>query len=360
MRPWAGSPSCQHRPARDPGERALRHHGDQETHPALVDLAVNVHHGPWPCWLEEALRASLADLRAYPDATAARESIANRHGRAPAEVLPTAGGAEAFTLVARMRDWQHPVVVHPQFTEPEAALRAAGHTVHRIVLRAGEGFELDAADVPENADLVVIGNPTNPTGVLHPASMLRRLVRRGRTVVVDEAFMDAVPGERESLASSQCEGLVVVRSLTKTWSIPGARAGYLVADAPTVEALARHQPPWSVSSMSAAAMVACTTREAVAEAERRACNYVGHRAALVSGLGDLGLPVSGHPVTPFVLVRGRPAMRGRLRRRGYAVRRGDTFPGLGKAWMRIAVRDSATTRAFLTAVADVCEELSNG
>ena len=68
---------------------------------------------------------------------------------------------------------------------------------------------LDPDAVPEGADLVMVGNPTNPTGVLHPASVLKELLRPGRVVVVDEAFMDAVPGQEESLAEMSLPGLVV-------------------------------------------------------------------------------------------------------------------------------------------------------
>ncbi|CCA54780.1 L-threonine 3-O-phosphate decarboxylase [Streptomyces venezuelae ATCC 10712] len=103
-------------------------------------------------------------------------------------------------LLARALPVRRPVVVHPQFTEPEAALRDAGHEVGRVLLREEDGFRLDPASVPQDADLVVIGNPTNPTSVLHPAATIAALARPGRTLVVDEAFMDAVPGERESLA----------------------------------------------------------------------------------------------------------------------------------------------------------------
>ncbi len=83
-------------------------------------------------------------------------------------MLPTAGAAEAFTLIARMRPWQHPVVVHPQFTEPHAALEQAGHRVDTVLCRPDS--TLDVTSVPDEADLVVIGNPTNPTGVLHPSA----------------------------------------------------------------------------------------------------------------------------------------------------------------------------------------------
>jgi len=183
----------------------------------LVDLAVNVHPGPRPGWLDRALHASLDEVAAYPDARHAARALALRHGVDPEWVLPTAGGAEAFTLVARMRAWRHPVVVHPQFTEPEAALVAAGRVVGRHLLKRDDGFRLDPRAFSRTgqhagADLVVVGNPTNPTGVLHRAADLRAMRRPGRVLVVDEAFMDAVPGEPESLIGPDLEGLLVIRS----------------------------------------------------------------------------------------------------------------------------------------------------
>jgi cobyrinic acid a,c-diamide synthase len=332
----------------------LHHHGDREVGDGLVDFAVNVHRGPRPTWLDAALHGSLEDLHRYPDPTAATAAIAARHHRDAAEVLPTAGGAEAFTLLARLRRWRRPVVVHPQFTEPEAALRAAGHAVTRVLLRAADGFALDPALVPDDSDLVVVGNPCNPTGALTRADLLAGLCRPGRTVVVDEAFMDAVPGEPESLAGSAHPGLVVVRSLTKTWSLPGVRAGYLLADPDTAGALAAQQPPWSVGATAAAAMVACSGPDAAAEADRRAAQVARHRRHLVDGLAALGLEPAGDPVTPFVLVCGPAHLHGTLRDHGIAVRRGDTFPGLGPGWVRIAVRDPATTDLLLDALAGAC------
>jgi cobyrinic acid a,c-diamide synthase len=343
-----------HRRGDDPVD--LGHHGDREATDGLVDLAVNVHQRPRPAWLDEALVGSLGYVGRYPDSSPARRAIAVRHRRRPDEVLPTAGGAEAFTLIARMRPWVHPVVVHPQFTEPEAALLAAGHQVHRVLLREQDGFRLDPASIPPEADLVVVGNPTNPTGVLHPATTLAALTRAGRTVVVDEAFMDAVPGEPESLAAVSHPHVLVLRSLTKTWAIPGVRAGYVLGDPAAISMLADQQPPWSVSTSAAAAMVACSSAEAMAETEERAHRVGQERAPLVAGLEAAGLRVVGAAVTPFVLAAGPEGLRESLRERGFAVRRGDTFPGLGRQWIRIAVRDGAVTSRLLGTIASILDE----
>ncbi|MFF2193501.1 Rv2231c family pyridoxal phosphate-dependent protein CobC [Streptomyces sp. NPDC058157] len=338
-------------------EHDLRHHGDAEVADAgdgLVDLAVNVRSDTPPEWLKRRIAASLGELAAYPDGRAARAAVARRHGLPVERVLLTAGAAEAFVLIARALDAERPVVVHPQFTEPEAALRDAGHRVERVLLRPEDGFRLDPGAVPEEADLVVVGNPTNPTSVLHPAATLAALARPGRTLVVDEAFMDAVPGEREALAGRMdVPGLVVLRSLTKTWGLAGLRIGYVLAEPEVIAKLAAAQPLWPVSTPALVAAEACVAPEALEEAEAAARRITVDRAHLLAGLAEFEeVTVCGVAEGPFVLVRvpGATEVRTRLRALGFAVRRGDTFPGLDGSWLRLAVRDRATTGRLLQAL----------
>ncbi|WP_328722420.1 Rv2231c family pyridoxal phosphate-dependent protein CobC [Streptomyces sp. NBC_00247] len=333
----------------------LRHHGDAEVRGRqLTDLAVNVRTNTPPHWLRERIAASLGGLAAYPDGRAARAAVAARHGLPVNRVLLTAGAAEAFVLIARALPARRPVVVHPQFTEPEAALRAAGHEVGRVILRAEDGFRLDPAAVPEDADLVVVGNPTNPTSVLHPAGVLEALARPGRTLVVDEAFMDAVPGEREALCGrTDIPGLVVLRSLTKTWGLAGLRIGYVLAEPAVIALLEEAQPLWPVSSPALAAAEACMEPRALAEAAGAADRITVDRAHLLAGIAEFGEIEVVEPARgPFVLIRleGAAELREGLRSLGFAARRGDTFPGLGPDWLRLAVRDRVTTNRFLQAL----------
>src|SRR3954453_20080735 len=169
----------------------LHHHGDREVEPGLVDLAVNVRLPRPPAWLRQELASALDTLAAYPSPAEAASAVAARHGRRSEEVLVTAGAAEAVTLLASALRPRHAVVVHPQFTEPEAALRTAGHAVSRVILSEEDGFVLDPALVPDDADLVFVGNPTNPTSVLHPAASLLELARPSRLLVVGEVSLDA-------------------------------------------------------------------------------------------------------------------------------------------------------------------------
>jgi histidinol-phosphate aminotransferase len=332
----------------------LRHHGDVDAEPGLQDFAVNVRGSAPPAWLRDQLVAALDWLGTYPSAAddlRARTAVAARHGRAADDVLVLNGAAEGFALLPALRP-RRAAVLHPSFTEPEVALRDAGVPVHRVF--AGE-------PVPDDADLVVLGNPTNPTSALLAENTVRAHARPGRVLVVDEAFMDAVPGEPSSLAGAGLPGLLVLRSLTKTWALPGLRAGYALGAPDLLRRLAAHRPHWPVGTLVLAAVTACAAPHAVAEAQAAAVEMARHREWLTARLAELpGVHVHGPAVAPFLLVRVPDGERVRLelRRRGIAVRRGATFPGLTTDHLRIAVRPPDRCAGLLAAFAELTTEVS--
>lgn len=331
----------------------LSHHGDVEVEAGMLDFAVNVHADRPPAFLADALKAAVDDLARYPDSASAEATVAAAHGVPAACVRLTHGAAEAFTLIAR-QPWQAPLVVHPQFTEPEAALIAAGHRPDRWLLRPEDGFRLSVPT--QRADLVVVGNPTNPTSQLHRPEGVESLAGKG-ILVVDEAFMDAVedPAHPEfSLARQAAErrDVVVIRSLTKTYSIAGLRVGYVIAHPDTLCRLTRERAPWPVSSLAAVAAQACLSDQGRAYAATVREALPERLAHLAHGLASAGFTVPPDPRGPFLLAQRHDAvpLREALRSQGIAVRRGDTFPGLDDTWLRFAARDATAVDVLLEAV----------
>lgn len=329
-----------------------RYHGDQSVGPGMLDFAVNVRHARPPVWLQRRLAARLADLAAYPssgDHTAAVEAVARRHGVAKDCVLLLAGGAEGFALLPALRP-RRAALIAPSFTEPEAVLSAAGVPCDQVVLPPP--FRLSGAAVPEAADLVVVGNPTNPTGVLHARESLLGLRRPGRVLVVDEAFADAV-GDDESLAALELPDVVVLRSLTKTWALAGLRVGYALGEPDVLARMSAGRPHWPLGTLQLEAITACCAPEAVAQAKAGTQELAAHRAEMVTALAALGLDVVDGSA-PFVLfaVPDAPLIRKRLKANGIAVRRCDTFIGLGDHYLRAAVRPEwpALVRALTEAL----------
>ena len=307
--------------------------------PGLLDFAVNVRSAAPPSWLTERLAARLGDLGHYPsaaDIAAATAAVASRHGRGADEVALLAGGAEGFALLPRLRP-RLAALIAPSFTEPEAVFDAAGVPVAQVVLPAP--FGLAAAPVPAEADLVVVGNPTNPTGVLHTRDEILALRAPGRLVVVDEAFMDSVPGEPQSLAADALPDVLVLRSLTKTWSLAGLRVGYALGAPELLARLTAQRAHWPLGTLQLEAIAACSAPAAVAQAAAGATRLAQLRADMVAGLTAAGFPVVDGSA-PFVLfgVPDAELARKHLREKGIAVRRCDTFIGLAEGHLRAAVR----------------------
>lgn len=345
---------------------ALRHHGDAELRPGMTDFAVNVRGRAPAGRVRDRLLGRLADLHGYPSSTdveRARASVAGRHGVTTGEVLPLAGSAEGFHLLAAYaaRRAMTAAVVHPSFTEPEVELRRADVPVVRVLLPPP--FRLDPGLVPVDADMVVVGNPTNPTSVLHPRDRLAELCRPGRVTVVDEAFCDVVDDEADhSLAGSGLPGLVVLRSLTKSWGLAGLRAGYAVGDAEVLAALADDRPHWPLGTLQLEAIACCTEPQAAAELDRIVAGISVERDEMVRALSAAGIEIAAPPAGPFLLVRtprdvDPTSFRRLLAEQHVAVRRCDTFPGLDAGYLRLAVREGTMVDELLRAWARAVEAL---
>ncbi|MDQ2790334.1 MAG: aminotransferase class I/II-fold pyridoxal phosphate-dependent enzyme, partial [Actinomycetota bacterium] len=177
------------------------------------------------------------------------------------------------------------------------------------------------------------------------------LARPGRVLVVDEAFADAVPGERESLATDRSTpGLLVFRSLTKTWALPGLRAGYALGAPDLLARLAAPRPPWPVGTLVLEAVRACCAPAAVAEAAAAAAAAVRHREWMAHQLANLpGVTIHQPAAAPFLLLHVPDGERVRavLSDAGVAVRRADTFPGLTRDHLRVAVRPPEIAAALV-------------
>ncbi|MGH2662647.1 MAG: cobyric acid synthase [Actinomycetota bacterium] len=338
-----------------PPDLALRFgpHGDRMVPEGTLDFAVSVvPRGP-PAWLRQRLREALDRASSYPDESEAIRAVSDRYGRRPEEVLLTNGASEAFWLLAAAMRPRHAVVVHPAFTEPDTALTAMGHRVDRA-LRGAEDFCLDVDVIADDADLMIIGNPNNPTGNLESAAVLGRLARPGRVFVVDEAFMDFSLGEPESLAPrSDLPGVVVVRSLTKVWSLPGIRAGFLLGPPEILESLRAVRQPWSVNTLACALIAACVGDRS--SLQKLAEEVDGARKVLTSRLAELPGVRVWPSAANYVLIRvpDGPRVRTALLDRGVAVRPVGTFPGLHAGHLRIAVRTPAENEILLAALREV-------
>lgn len=344
------------------GLGVLRAHGDRLVQPGDVDHAVNVvGQGP-PTWITEAFTALVTDggLTRYPDAREAEAALAELYGRPAEEVVATNGAAQALWLLPAALRPRRAVCIHPLFTEAEAALRAHGVPVVRVHRDPASDFALDPAAIPTDADLVILGNPTAASGTLSARETILRLRRPGRTIVVDEAFMDLVPGEPEALVTDRSVDLIVVRSFTKSLSIPGVRCGVALAPPALAARLRAVLPPWSVNAFAIAALMGLAEHpdELGFRAERAAAERADLTARLAGLPGAQVWPSRTNHVLLHLPDGGRVAET--LRAQRIVVRPCGSFPGLTDDHLRITAREAPANAALVAALAEAIAGAEDG
>lgn len=270
-----------------------------------------------------------------PDDDDGLEDIAAQHYGAP-RALAVAGTQAAIRMLPAMLPAGPIGVGLLTYGEYAPAFAQAGFRVERFVTEAlaDSGAQADFVLEPRRAlpthlKHLVIVNPNNPgTELFEPEVLLgwhRQLAARGGTLIVDEAFVEAVPGF--SVASQvDVDGLIVLRSIGKFFGMAGARAGFVLANASVDRAMRHARGPWTVAGPARAAVRAalldegwqCETRTYLTEASAR----------LASMLTQHGLSVRHTPL--FAWVRDADAERRQdaLARHGVWVRRFDVVPGL--------------------------------
>ena len=299
---------------------------------AIVDLSANLHpDGPPPAVLE-AIRA--AEVGRYPsvDAAPLREALGALHGVDPACVIVTPGASAAIYLAlgALIAPGERAAVFPPTFGEYARAIEAAGGVVVSAI--SGEP-RFDLADPPP-AEVGVLCNPNNPTGRLVARRTVETLLRRFRTLVIDAAYEDLGEGAWDPVGLVRAGApVVVIRSLTKLFAMPGVRLGYLIAPLAVASAIRAGQPPWPVGAVEIAAGLA-----AVAQIEERRASVARlHDRRRRIEATFAGLDVACTPSTTnfvFAQVSAAARFRAALLDRGFAVRDATSF-GLPD-WARIA------------------------
>ena len=336
----------------------------------ILDYSANINPLGPPPGLKRRLFESFGLVQHYPDPLAAgwRRELAKRLDLDASEILAGNGTTALMFLIARELRPRQPLIVAPAFAEYEASLAPLGLKPGYISCRARDGFDLTSDGVRRifdaRPDFIYLANPSSPAGrVIQPEVMddiLRRSGRAGTTVVLDEAFIDFT--NEPSLAGRirDFRNLIVLKSMTKFYALPGLRLGYLTGSSRTVRILLNRLEPWSVNALALEAGVFCLDRAEYAHRTRKLVRR--ERQWLTGRLTALGMQVvPGEANYLLCRVGSGPAaekcLQESMARRGILIRGCSSFQGILKGYIRLAVKNRASNRIMVEAMAETYEEL---
>ncbi|MFD1570701.1 aminotransferase class I/II-fold pyridoxal phosphate-dependent enzyme [Halorubrum laminariae] len=320
-------------------------HGSSDD-PDLLDFSANTN-PEVPDGVEERYRAAFEAARTYPPEPPAdfRRAAAAYVDCDPDAVIPTPGGLAAIRLAVSLAvdDGDTVLVPAPSFGEYAREVRLQGG---KPVFVSPESI---AEADPEPHALAVVCAPNNPTGDDYDSDSLEAFAARCRvadtTLLVDEAFRGFT--DRPSLAGT--DGVVVARSLTKLFGLPGMRAGFAVATGDLGAALRGARRAWNLSAPALATGAYCMRQDAFIRETRERVRT--ERERLRAAIRTRYAVEASN--APFLLVdvgdRSVDEVVATARERGVAIRDATTFRGLD-SHVRVAVRRPAENDRLLAAL----------
>ncbi|BAY11874.1 threonine-phosphate decarboxylase CobD [Calothrix sp. NIES-2098] len=330
---------------------------------AILDFSASISPLGPPNSAIAAIQSQIGNLRHYPDPNYSELRLALSHfHQLPFEwILPGNGSAELLTLVGReLAELAATVVITPAFGDYYRTLSAYNAQLLEfpVDLELGNlSSFLDNAQKLKKSGLL-LNNPHNPTGKLFLRESILPYLDRFALVVVDEAFMDFLPpDEEQSLISlvQEYDNLVVLRSLTKFYSLPGLRLGYAIAHPDRLSRWQLWRDPWPVNTLaSAAAIAALQDREFQ---EQTWLWLPPARTQLLQGLAAIPGLKPENSAANFLLVESKQSIlqlqQQLLTHHQILIRDCLSFKELGDRFFRVAVRTQADNQSLLTALHSV-------
>lgn len=332
---------------------------------AIMDFSASINPLGLSPGARHRLKKELGLVCHYPDERKAdlRNLVASRENIDPESILFGNGATQLLHLIPHHLKPRKALLAQPAFSEYAAALRSSGCRIREYRLLPKRCFRIELDEFlralgNEAPDMLILANPNNPTGAVIPPETLSAIVdlclRRRIYFVADESFIDFTSQPSLVRLASRQRYLVVLRSFTKFFAIPGLRIGYLVAHPSMVKKLSYQQEPWSVNTL---AVIAAAESIADSAFRGKSRSLIARELRYLSaGLSRLGWLVPYPSEANFLLVRiQHKGIRANhlireLEAMRILIRDCADFRGLGQKHIRIAIRSRKENRCLLEAL----------
>src|SRR5262245_4130066 len=329
----------------------------------IVDFSASINPLGPPASARKAFQKSYKGVLRYPEpyGEELKEALAKHHGIKPAQILVGNGSTQLiYSLSSALRP-RKALIVAPAFSEHANALKLAGAKVRGLSLATDGRFEFSTekfmAAWGQDDSVAFLTTPNSITGQLIPRAEVEKIAQiallERRFLVIDEAFIDFVEEESVKQLIRHNPYVILLRSLTKYYALPGLRLGYLLAHSRRVAQFAAYLEPWSVNGPAQKVALACLAdRSFRLKTERwlrRERNFLTQ--ALISLKSFQPYP----SIANFLLVRiannaSAVELRSFLLNQKILIRAFNSFAGVGADHFRIAVRRRKDNQRLLEAL----------
>ena len=298
--------------------------------------------------VDDYLCSRIASIHSYPepDAISLSRLIADQNRVATNTICITNGATEAIYMIAQAFRGKHSAVIHPTFSEYGDACLVNDHVVSMVK-------SID--DVPEQADIVWLCNPNNPTGTVTDKETLKEYIisHTEKYIVIDQSYEYFTTKSLFSVSEAmQYNNVILLHSMTKRYAIPGLRLGYIIACSQTLALISKYCMPWSVNGLAIEAGKFLLENGAeIINVEE----YIAEAKRFHKGLSQIETLEVYDTDTHFFLCRLTDKKASELKeyliqKHGILIRDASNFYGLNEHYFRVATQSPEENNAFVKAI----------
>ena len=332
----------------------------------IIDFSANIN----PVGLNENVKAAMINaidkVVKYPDITYfdLNNSIGEFEKVDISNIMLGNGAAEVIFNIVRALKPRKALLPAPTFSEYEEAIISVDGEIEYYKLNEYNNFKLDNGfieRIKDDIDIIFICNPNNPTGVLTTQEFIREVLKKALTtdtvVVVDESFIDFVKQSEIYLSNNllmDYKNLIIVKSLTKFFAIPGARIGYgLCSNNEIINEISKVTVPWSVNVMASDGIIQGLKEKDYIE---KSIEYVkSEKEYLYSALKEIKSLKVFEPSVNCIMFKLLidVDLKNELIKRKILIRSCDNYIGLSSSFYRIAVRTREENNKIISEIKNI-------
>ncbi len=332
----------------------------------IIDASASLVPFDPPQILLDSLSAEIKNLgfRYYPERNLSdlKEIIGKFHGINPDNILPGNGASELITWAGyEASKFGINCIPSPGFVDYERSLNCWNSNFINCELpKNWNNIFPQSFPLYPKGDVIWITNPHNPTGQLWSQNSLEAIIKKYKLVICDEAFLSITPnGEKESLIplTKKYDNLLVLRSLTKIFNIPGLRLGYVIGSSKKLKQWKINRDPWPLNSFAIKAGIDLLNDNKFYEQWLRQIHswIKNERERVYEKLSKIENLKIHNSSTNFFLIESKTSLSPNIKyleNKGILLRECTSFRFLDEKWARISLQSKKNNSLL-------CKEIQN-
>ncbi len=330
----------------------------------IIDFSASINPLGLPLSVIHEIQGIKSSMYHYPDPEAKklRDALSAYHGIDSESIICGNGSTELIYLCARALKPKTVIISAPTFSEYERACIATGAQIKHFFLNRKDSFDLDSDKFINNMngyEMAFICNPNNPTGRLIKTDDLLQIADAARRfkcyLVIDEAFIDFLPGRSIIKEVQNNPYLIVLRSLTKFYALSALRLGFGVFHQSIVEKILQNKEPWTVSTIAQNAGIAALKDT---DYKKETYRIVSEGKILMEqGLKGLSIEFIPSEINYYLIsIINAQQIISCLHKSYILVRNCKNFRGLDKTYIRVAVKSPQDINRLFKELSNLCAQ----